>query len=244
MPVRTGDDLGPKKQKARAPRVIAIDGPGGAGKSSVGERVAAALGYRLVDTGLMYRALTWAALRRGLDPTDEAALAALARSARVEVSPLPPGSAESHAVFVDGADATPHVREPEVEGAVSLVSRVPAVREEMVRRQRELATMEPGVVIIGRDIGTVVVPDAGLKIYLDASPETRARRRQEQLERRGRDVNRSAVAEAMARRDSIDSTREVSPLRPAADAHVIDTDRLSLDEVVERVMELVRACRS
>lgn len=192
----------------------------------------------------MYRALTWAALRRGIDPEDEAALAVLARKASVEVAPAPPGSPESHAVLVDGEDATPHLREPDVEGAVSLVSRVPAVREEMVRRQRELATMEPGVVMIGRDIGTVVAPGAGLKIYLDASPEVRARRRQQQLERRGRDVNRRAVAEAMARRDVIDSTRDVSPMRPAPDAHVIDTDRLSLDEVVERVMELVRACRS
>lgn len=224
--------------------MIAIDGPGGAGKSSVGERVAAVLGYRLIDTGLMYRALTWAALRRGIDPEDEEALAALARRAEVEVAPLPPGSPESHAVLVDGEDATPHLREPEVEAAVSLVSRVPAVREAMVRRQRELATMEPGVVMIGRDIGTVVAPDAALKVYLDASPEVRARRRQQQLERRGRDVDRAAVAEAIARRDVIDSTRDVSPLRPAPDAHVIDTDRLSLDEVVEQVMELVRACRS
>lgn len=224
--------------------MIAIDGPGGAGKSSVGERIAAALGYRLIDTGLMYRALTWAALRRGIDPEDEEALTALARKAEVEVAPLPRGSAESHAVLVDGDDATPHLREPEVEAAVSLVSRVPAVREAMVRRQRELATMEPGVVMIGRDIGTVVAPDAGLKVYLDASPQVRARRRQQQLERRGRDVDRAAVAEAMARRDVIDSTRDVSPLRAAPDAHVIDTDRLSLDEVVERVMELVRACRS
>lgn len=191
----------------------------------------------------MYRALAWAALRRGIAPDDEESLGELARAAMMEVRPLPPDSVEVHAVFVDGEDATPHLREPEVEGAVSLVSRAPKVREEMVRRQRALAGLHPGVVMIGRDIGTVVVPDARLKVYLDASPEVRARRRQRQLERRGGAVDRERVAAAIARRDVIDSTREVSPMRPAADAHIIDTDHLTLDEVVDRVMKLVQACR-
>ncbi len=229
-----------RKRRAGVPRSIAIDGPGASGKSAVGQRVAEVLGYRLVDTGLMYRAVAWVALRRGIDPSDAAALGALAREIAMDVGPATPGSMEQNTVTVDGLDATPHLREPEVEAAVSLVSRVPSVRRRMVALQRKLAGEGPGVVMIGRDIGTVVLASAPLKVYLDASPEVRARRRREQLQHFGKEASGQAIAQAISRRDAIDSTRETSPLRAAPDAHVIDTGDLTLEQVVERVLELAR----
>jgi len=218
--------------------VIAIDGPSAAGKSSVGQEVARRLGYAFLDTGNLYRALTWLALRRGVPVEDEEALAALARRARMRLAPAAPGSPEPSAILVEGEDVTPHLRRPEVEALVSQVARVPAVRQALLALQRRLAG-RGGVVMAGRDIGTVVLPAAQLKVYLDASPDERARRRHRELQAQGLRVPLSQVAQELARRDQIDSQREAAPLRPAQDAVIVQTDGLTLAQVVARVMGLV-----
>ena len=227
---RSGTDV-----EGSAPRSIAIDGPVAAGKSAVAVALAARLGYRFIDTGVMYRAVTWLALERGVDLDDEAALSRLAQDARLDVessADAPKGSR----VVIDGHDVTGELRSPEVGDAVSLVSRVAGVRTAMVERQREMAR-EGGVVMAGRDIGTVVLPDAPLKVYLDASVDERVRRRREELIAGGRAESDDEVREELALRDEIDSGRDISPLRPAGDAVVIDTDHLSLDEVVAKILE-------
>lgn len=220
-----------------APRCIAIDGPSAAGKSAVGARVARHFGCLFIDTGMMYRALTWLALERKIDLHDEAALARLAETEPIDVQPGPPEAPEAGRVSIGGADVTDRLRSTEVGGAVSLVSRVPKVREAMVALQRELAGRAP-VVMAGRDIGTVVLPDAPLKVYLEASPDERVRRRHDELLAKGTELTEQQVRDELALRDAIDSERAVSPLRPAEDAIIIDTDRLSLDEVVARILEL------
>lgn len=225
-----------------APSQIAIDGPVAAGKSAVCVQVARRLGYRFIDTGLMYRALTWLALERKIDLQDEAALARLAASASITIESTPADAPEAGRVLVDGTDVTDRLRSPEVGKAVSLVSRVPAVREAMVAIQRELAR-RGRVLMAGRDICTVVLPDAALKIYLDASPGERARRRHKELRGTAGERSLAQVQDELARRDAIDSGRAVSPLRTAGDAVVIDTEGLSLDQVVERILKLV-SCRS
>lgn len=219
----------------RLPPVIALDGPAASGKSAVGLALAARAGYRFFDTGAMYRAMTWVALRRGIAPDDERALAALAESATVEVREAERGAPEPTIVIIDGEDATPHLREPEVEANVSLVSRVPEVRSALVRLQRELAS-RGSVIMAGRDIGTVVLPDAGLKVYLDASPRVRALRRAAQMREAGGSADVGVLAGEIARRDGIDSSRKTSPLTPARDAVIINTDDLSIEEVVQRIL--------
>jgi len=226
------------RQRGGIPRVIAIDGPAAAGKTTVGRLIAARLGYPFLDTGAIYRAMTWTALHRGVDLSDEDALSDLAASLSLDVGPPTPGSIEPCTIFVDGEDVTPHLRQPEVEAAVSLVSRVAGVREALVKVQRELAGRN-AVVMAGRDIGTVVLPRADLKVYLDASVEERARRRYAELSALGMDLNEEEVLHDLSRRDRIDSERSVSPLRPAEGAIVIDTDGLTLEEVVQRLAELI-----
>ena len=221
---------------------IAIDGPGASGKSAVGSRVAARLGLPFVDTGAMYRAITWLALRRGIPITDAEALAALARIASIEIGPPPPGGREYATIRIGGEDATPHLREAAVERAVSPVSAVPSVRAVMVELQRQAAAGQ--IVMAGRDIGTVVLPDADVKVFLDASPEVRARRRLQEVAASGASVTYAEVLADLRRRDEIDSTRPVAPLRPAGDATVINTDDLPVDRVVERVLELVAERRA
>ena len=225
-------------QAKTRPHAIAIDGPVASGKSAVGSRVAHELGYRFVDTGGMYRAVTVAALDRRIDLHDEEALGRLAESISLQVEPQAAGPDR---VLADGVDLTELLRTAEVGEAVSLVSRVPRVREAMVRLQRELAAAGE-IVMAGRDIGTVVLPDAPLKLYLDASPEERVRRRHDELLAAGESASYDDVREELALRDAIDSRRAASPLRPAEDAVHIDTDHLSLDEVVARILEL--ACHS
>jgi cytidylate kinase len=202
--------------------------------------VARRLGYQFLDTGAMYRALTWAALRRGLDPDDEEAMARLAVDTVMHVTPPTPQGGGR--VRVNGDDATPHLSTPAVEAGVSLVSRVPEVRRQMVSLQQRLARGRP-TVMAGRDIGTVVLPDAELKVYLDASRGERARRRCRQLAKEGSAASFESVLEDLDRRDRLDSSRSLSPLRPAADAIIINTDGLSLEEVVEKVMSLAEARR-
>ncbi len=220
-------------------RVIAIDGPAASGKSAVGIAVAARLGYRFVDTGAMYRAMTWLALRRHLDVHDAAALTRLAETVSLSVRTAPAASGDGTAVVLDGEDATPHLREPDVETNVSLVSRVPGVRTALVVLQRALAA-DGEIIMAGRDIGTVVLEDADLKVYLDASPRVRAERRAAQMRLAGGEPDVGALTADLARRDELDSTRTASPLTPAPDAVIINTDDLTLEEVVERIVERTR----
>jgi cytidylate kinase len=204
-------------------RVIAIDGPAGSGKSTVARKLAERLGLRYLDTGAMYRAVTFAALRRNIDPGDPDPVAALARRVDLEVT--------LEHVRVDGVDATIEIRGPEVTRAVSVVAANPAVRTEMVARQREWAQRHGGGVIEGRDIGSVVFPDAELKVYLDARPEVRAARRSQEVT----DLSYETVAADIARRDALDQGRESSPLTRAGDAVEVDTSDLDVDDIVELI---------
>lgn len=218
---------------------IAIDGPAASGKTAIGSAVARELGYRFLDTGAMYRAIAWAALARDINVDDETGLAELAAKARLEVRDAPAGSTESTEVLIDGEDATPHLRDADVDTSVSLVSRVPAVRQALVRIQRELASAGR-IVMAGRDIGTVVIPTARVKVYLDASPEVRAGRRRGQFRDESDELDHELLVEELRRRDGIDSTRETSPLTAAPGAVIINTDDLSLEEVVRRVVTLAK----
>jgi len=208
-------------------RVIAIDGPAGSGKSTVARGVADRLGLGYLDTGAMYRAVACAVLRRGVDPDDAEAVVDVARSIDLDLT--------RDACVVDGVDATADIRGPEVTGAVSVVAANPGVRTEMVARQRVWATERGGGVMEGRDIGSVVFPDASLKVYLTASAEVRARRRA--CEAAGQDV--AAVGADIERRDAADSGRETSPLVEAPGAVVVDTSDLSIDEVVDLVVGML-----
>lgn len=203
----------------------------------MGVALARRLGYRFFDTGAMYRAVTWLALHRHVDTRDAEELAALADCASIAVRDTPGDAIEPTGVVVDGEDATPHLRDPDVEANVSLVSRVPGVRAALVRIQRELAAAG-SVVMAGRDIGSVVLPDAGLKIYLDASREVRARRRAAQMREAGLEPDVDALLADLTRRDGIDSSRDASPLTAAADAVIINTDTLPIEEVVRRIEAL------
>ena len=213
--------------------IIAIDGPSGAGKGTIARAVASRLGFHHVDTGAMYRALAWKALHESVDLANEAALSALAERAQFDVI--------DGRVRIDGHDVVAAVRTPEMDAAASIVARQPAVRRVLVERQRALGALG-GLVMEGRDIGTVVFPAADVKIYLDASPEERARRRAtDPAHASGQGMAAiQEVATALAERDRIDSTRATAPLTVAADAVVIDTTALSIDDAVERVMELVK----
>jgi CMP/dCMP kinase len=208
-------------------RMIAIDGPAGSGKSTVARAVADRLGMRYLDTGAMYRSVAFAVLRHGLDPADAEPVATVAREIRIDL-------AEDGTVCVDGADATIEIRGPEVTRAVSVVAAHPEVRAELRQRQRRWVEREGGGVLEGRDIGTVVFPDAQLKVYLDASPEVRAARRAGEVT----DLSFETVAADLARRDALDQGRDHDPLAAAADAVVIDTSDLGVDEIVDRIVEL------
>jgi cytidylate kinase len=210
--------------------IIAIDGPSGAGKGTVARAVAERLGYRHVDTGAMYRALGWLALQQGVDLADEAAVAALGRRASFDL--------EGGRVVIDGHDVRTAIRTPEIDKAATSVARHPEVRRVLVARQRSYGG--GGVVMEGRDIGTVVFPDADVKIYLDASPEERARRRAADPAHTSSKTGQLAdVATALAERDKSDSTRAASPLMIAADATLIDTTGVPVEDVIERVLALV-----
>lgn len=202
--------------------VIAIDGPAGSGKTTVARTLAARLSLAHLDTGAMYRSVTLAAVRRGIDPHDAEALEALAAQLDIEVG---------ERVLVDGEDATSAIRAPDVTAAVSAVSSHPGVRAQLVRRQRAWVGRHGGGVLEGRDIGTVVLPDADVKVFLTASAPERARRRGGET-----GAQTEAVAAELARRDAADSSRSISPLRPAEDAVVIDTTGLTVDEVVNQVL--------
>lgn len=207
-------------------RVIAIDGPAGSGKSTVARRVAIRLGLDYLDTGAMYRSVAFAAIRRGIDPEDAAAVARLAEQVDLEVG--------DDRVHVDGVDATIEIRSPEVTRAVSVVAANPGVRHELDRRQREWAAEHGGGVIEGRDIGSVVFPDAAVKVYLTADDGERAARRTKEM----LDMHYDEVAADIARRDHADSTRSASPLAPADDAVMLDTTGRDVDDIVAEVLAL------
>jgi len=207
------------------PKVIAIDGPAGSGKSTVAKAVAIRLGLEYLDTGAMYRSVAFAALRGGVDPEDAEVVGNLARNMELDVDP-------SGKITVDGVDATIEIRGPEVTRAVSIVAANPVVRTEMRARQRQWVAKRGGGVMEGRDIGTVVFPDARLKVYLDASPEVRAARRSQEVS----DLSYETVATDLARRDALDQNRTHDPLRTAEDAVVIDTSDLSVDQIVDAIM--------
>jgi len=212
------------------PDCIAIDGPAASGKTTVGSAIARKHGYRFLDTGLMYRAVTLAALRAGVEP-DSRDLARLIADLDLRVEATPEGTR----VFLGEEDVTPRLRDPEVEANVSKYSAIPEVREAMVEHQRRIAAAGR-VVVAGRDIGTVVLPGAPLKLYLDASEAARARRRGEQMTQAAAEARKAIVS-----RDVVDSSRAVSPLRPADDAVVIDTTEMTLEEVIQLALEKV-AC--
>lgn len=211
--------------------IIAIDGPSGAGKGTVARAVAAALGYRHVDSGAMYRAVGWKALRTGVSLDDQAAVASLAESSQIEIG--------ADRVAIDGHDVTREIRTPEIDRAATSVARLPAVRAVLVARQRAMGG-DGGVVMEGRDIGTVVFPQADVKLYLDAAPEERARRRAADPAHSGGPTTVSDVATLLTERDRLDSTRPASPLYRAANAIVVDTTGKSVDLVVAEVLEVVR----
>ncbi len=215
---------------------IAIDGPVGSGKTAVGRMLAARLGHMFLDTGVMYRAITYLALQKNLSLNDSEALTLLASKADMELVGDP---GEESRVIVNTGDVTNNLRSPEVDRSVSAVSAVPGVRGVLVRLQREAAA-KGQIVMVGRDIGTVVMSGAGLKIYLDASVEVRARRRHDQLQESGSDISYQTVLNDLRRRDELDSTRDVAPLKPASDAVILPTDDLELEGVVDRLECMAR----
>lgn len=216
-----------------SPFLVAIDGPAGAGKSTVSREVARRLGFTMIDTGALYRAVALAALRGGIAHDDEAGLEALLRKIELRL--------EEDRIFLDGEDVSREIRTPEISLGASRVSTVPAVRAGLLRLQRKLGRAAPrGAVLEGRDIGTVIFPDADAKIFLTASVEQRAMRRTEELRARGEEVDYEEVLADQIRRDRRDSERSLAPLRPAEDAIVVDSSGRTIEEVVEEIVKTVR----
>jgi len=211
--------------------IVTIDGGVASGKSAVGKRVAEKLGLPFIDSGLMYRAITRIAMQRGIDPRDAAAVTRLAESTKLRI--------DGERVWADGQELTEGIYDADYADALPIISAIPGVRKALVEEQRRMG--ESGVVMAGRDIGTVVFPDAGHKFFLVASLEEKVRRRAAQYERRGERVDEEAMRKEVELRDRVDSERPVAPLRPAEDAVIIDTDHLDLDQVVDRIVGHVQA---
>jgi cytidylate kinase len=216
-------------------KTLALDGPAGSGKSSVSRAVAQSLGWVMLDTGAMYRAVTWAVLEARIDLTDPVAISLEAANTRIRTSTDP----RNFSISANGHDITIAIRSPEVTAAVSAVSAVPDVRELLVKLQREaVVASDFGIVIEGRDIGTVVLPDSALKVFLTASPEARARRRSLEVDPNADAENIADTRRAIMARDAKDSGREHSPLKPAADSQILDTSDLTLDQVVDQLVQM------
>jgi len=222
------------------PSTIAIDGTVASGKSTIGGLLAERLGYTYLDTGAMYRAVTWVALEEGIDIADEEAITGLAESVEINITLPTVDDGRQYTVYADGQDVTWQIRRTEVNANVSPVSAYPGVRKALTDQERQIGG-QGRIVMVGRDIGTVVLAEANLKIYLNAIVEERARRRYREILERGEEADYEEVLAAMRRRDKIDSEREAAPLRPAGDAIIIDTTELSIAEVLAKVEELVWA---
>ena len=221
------------------PTIIAIDGPAASGKSTIAAALARKLGYLYFDTGVMYRAATWATLDRSVAVSDEAAVTKLTASLQIDVKPPSVDDGRQYDVLCDGVDVTWAIRSPEVDANVSPVSTYPGVRSALTAQQRRIG-LRGDVVMVGRDIGTVVLPEAPLKIYLDASAEERAQRRYREVQARGdQSQTYELILDNVKQRDAIDSGRATAPLRAAPDAVIIDSTGLSVDEVIARVEQLL-----
>lgn len=218
--------------------VITVDGPAGSGKSTLGRRLAATLHLPLIDTGLLYRGVTVAAVRAGMDASDPRAAAELAARTRIEVNTDPQARSGDWTVRVDGRDAAAEARDPANATLLAQLSQIPEVRAVLLGRQRDMAA--DGAVAVGRDCGTVVFPQAPVKFFLVASPHVRAERRAEQLRAAGTGIDAAQLEAEIAGRDALDTQRAVSPLRPAPDAHIIDTGRLDVEAMVD---EALRVCQ-
>ena len=220
-------------------KTIALDGPAASGKSTVGQQLAKALGFLFFDTGIMYRAITLAALDAGISISDETACTRLAEETQIDVRPPSVDDGRTNDILINGIDKTWQIRTPQVDANVSVVSAYPGVRAALTKKQREIG-QRGEVVMVGRDIGTVVMPDAALKIFLDASVQERARRRYQERLDRGEPANFEEVLSIVRQRDEIDTTRDVAPLRPAEDARIIDSNSISAEEVFQIILKLVR----
>jgi cytidylate kinase len=221
------------------PKIVAIDGPAASGKTTVANLLAEKWGYLLFDTGVMYRAVTWLALKSKISPKDEEAVSTLAERIQIDVTPPSLDDGREYDVLADGVDVTWKIRNARVDKKVSRVSAYPRVREALTIQQRRIG-LRGKVIMVGRDIGTVVLPEADLKIYLDASVEERAQRRYKQRLERGDKADFNKILKMLEKRDLKDSTREIAPLRAAPDAVVINTDDLSIGEVVREIEKVAR----
>ncbi len=221
------------------PSIIAIDGPAASGKSTLGLRLAQALHYLFFDTGVMYRAVTWLALDRSVDVDDETAVTSLAENVPIDVAPASVPDGRACDVLIEGKDITWATRERNVEASVSIVAAYAGVRKALSQQQRRIG-LRGKIVMVGRDIGTVVLPEADLKIYLDASAEERARRRYDEIIARGGTADYNEILAKVKERDRIDSTRDVAPLKAAEDAVVLDSDKLNADEVFAQALALCK----
>lgn len=219
-------------------RIIAIDGPAASGKSTLGRLLARALGFLYFDTGAMYRALTLAALQRGADVEDEDRVVQFARTVDIDIRPPSMEDGRMYNVLLEGKDVTWEIRSERVDAAVSQVSAYPGVRAALGRRQREIG-LRGEVVMVGRDIGTVILPEADLKIYLIASVEERSRRRHAEKLDRGIESEYAQVLSAMKARDEFDSSRQFAPLKPADDAVVLDSTHMSIDQMLNEALEII-----
>ena len=220
------------------PQMITIDGPAASGKSTLGKNLADWLGYLYFDTGVMYRAVTWAAQQAGVPIDDEAVVTELAKKIEIDVRPASQNDGRAYDVLVDGQDITWDIRQPKVDNDVSKVSVYPGVRQALTAQQRRIG-LRGQVVMVGRDIGTVVLPEADLKIYLEASVDERARRRYKELLDRGVHTSLEAIRQNLTERDCIDSTRQTAPLHPADDAIILNTEYLDADQTLEAAKNLV-----
>lgn len=220
------------------PSTIAIDGSAASGKSTVGALLARRLGYLYFDTGVMYRAVTWAVLKHQIDPANQQAVSELAEKLLIEVKPDGPDDGRLYTVLADGQDITWQIRSPEVETFVSLVSSFPRVRAALTAQQRRIAAAG-SIVMVGRDIGTVVLPEADLKIFMRASAEERARRRYHEILAQGKTANLAEILTAMRERDKQDQEKPISPMIPAFDAVIIETDNMSIEEVLAQLEQLI-----
>jgi len=219
------------------PEIIAIDGPAGSGKSTIGKLLAEYLDYLYFDTGVMYRAVTLAAINQGIDIENELRVSSLAENVKIHLQAPTIEDGRDCDILMEGQDVTWDIRSPEVDAKVSIVSSYPKVRQVLSEKQRQIG-LQGRVVMMGRDIGTVVLPEADLKIYLDASLEERAGRRYHERIQRGEDVDYDSILAMLRERDQIDSTREFAPLKPADDSIVIDTDGLNIQQVFATILEL------